>query len=125
MSNYYTAATLPPGRDPTASQIADMNTNWTATKVTAASSTGTVGMFGYELGDNDTCPWGGDPCYDEYYFYMKFVPYEDIRGTTDAVFRILFQIGNENNSDWSGVEYINPSASMTLDVDLVPVSVSN
>ena len=128
MSNYYTAATLPSGRDPTASQLADMNTNWQATKVTKASVPGTVGMFGYEVSDADTCPWGEDGSeicsYDEYYFYMKFVPYDDITATADAVFRILFQIGNDL-SDWSGVEYINTSASLTLDTDLTPVSVSN
>ena len=120
--------TLPSGRDPTASQLALMSNNWTATGVTKTNTDATVGMFGYELVDGDTCPWGteddGVTCYDEYYFYMKFVPMYDILSTQDAVFRILFQVGNDF-SDWAGVEVINSASPITIDTDMSPVSYSN
>ena len=79
-------------------------------------------MFGYERSDGDSCPWGD--CHDEYYFYMQFQPFEDIRATSGAVFRLWFQIGT-STSDWHGVEYTNSSPPMTVNTDLQPVSSTN
>ena len=69
-------------------------------------------MFGYEIGDADTCVWGadGETCYDEYYFYMKFIPIEDVSASQGRIFRVLFQMG-ESNSEWHGVEFINPEVN--------------
>ena len=97
-----------------------MNEAWSAASTTAANTYGTVGMFGYERSDADDCPWGD--CQDEYYFYMQFVPYEDIRNTAGAVFRIWFQIGSSTASDWHGVEN---TVTLTADADLVSVSATN
>ena len=112
MENAYLLSTLPEGRTPTADQIAEMNTSWTATGITKTSTIGTVGMFGYEISDADTCYWGEDNgvCYDEYYFYMKFVPIEDVSASQGRIFRVLFQMG-ESTAEWHGVEYINPEVN--------------
>ena len=99
-----------------------MNENWTQDNVTAPNSQGTVGLFGYEREDGDTCPW--IDCEDEYYFYMKFVPFAVITGTMNAKFRLWFQIG-DSTSDWHGVEIINTTASISVDTDLEPVSSTN
>ena len=103
-----------------------MDESWTQTDVTADGTEGTVGLFGYQLtsSDKDACPTVWGDCYDEYYFYMNFVPFDDISTTQDAVFRIWFQIG-DSTSDWHGVEYINTTASLTVDTDLTPVSSTN
>ena len=126
MENAYLAATLPTGRAPDADHIADMNSNWSATGITKTSSSGIVGMFGYEIGDNDDCPWGEDNgvCDDEYYFYMKFWPIVDIFNTQDAIFRVIFQVGGDL-SDWAGVYYKNETPDMTVDTDFVPVSIAS
>ena len=80
MSSVYSGATLPSGREPTSAQLDLMNESWTQTDVTADGTEGTVGMFGYRL-DGDACPTVWGDCYDEYYFYMNFVPFADITVT--------------------------------------------
>ena len=118
MSSWYAGATLPSGREPTSAQTELMNKAWSEASVTAANTYGTVGMFGYERSDADDCPWGD--CEDEYYFYMTFVPFEDIRNTA-ADFRMWFQIG-QSTSDWHGVQTTGP---YTSDTALEPVSSIN
>ena len=117
--------TLPDGRDPSATQATLMNTDWSATGVTAEGTKGTIGLYGYEKkGEHDTCPWGEKDCSDEYYLYIKFKPYDNVTFKKQDEFRLLFQNGDEK-SDWSGVEYINKFGSMEVDTDLIPVSVKN
>ena len=119
----YTAATLPSGRDPSGSQIDSMNNNWTQDSVTKTGTEGIVGMFGYERGDGDDCPW--DECEDEYYFYMRFEPLTSISDQAGYVFRMWFQIGG-TTSDWHGVQYTNTGGStLGATTDLEPVSVLN
>ena len=84
----YALSVLPTGREPGSSQFALMTDTWTQTDVTKPSTTGKVGLFGYEREDGDDCPW--IECEDEYYFYMTFVPFDDIRSTSNAVFRMWF-----------------------------------
>ena len=119
MSTWYTGSTLPAGRAPSSGQIELMNEAFSQSAVTASNTYGTVGMFGYEREKTDDCPWGD--CQDEYYFYMKFVPFENIVSTSGAVFRMWFQIG-QSTSDWHGVEYINSAPPIATDVTLDPVS---
>lgn len=69
MTTWYTGAALPSGREPSSSQMSDMEEAWTEDNVTAAGTVGTVGMFGY---DNSSCDMQWGNCEDEYYFYMKF-----------------------------------------------------
>ena len=99
-----------------------MDEAWSYTSVTAANTYAIVGLFGYERSNSDDCPWGS--CEDEYYFWMKFVPFENITAVVSSAFRIWFQIG-QSTSDWHGVEYVNTGGNLVLDSDLSPVSSTN
>ena len=117
----YSGATPP--HMPTTTQLGYMDQAWTQRLVTAANTQGTVGMYGHHHIEGETCPWG--ECIDAYYFYLKFIPYTDIRNTQNAVFRMWFQMGNEE-SNWDGVQFVKTGVSpMTTDEDLNPVSATN
>jgi len=122
MSTWYYGSTLPSGREPTSGQLEMMNEVFSVTSVTKADTYGTVGMFGYERNSGDDCPWG--ECEDEYYFYMRFVPFYADLDSSVSIFRIWFQMGN-TTSDWHGVELNNTTGTITVDTDMVPVSSTN
>jgi len=65
-----------------------MNEAWYQNNVVKVNTFGSVGMFGYSLGGNDDAYWGSRK--DEYYFYMKFEPVDDITTTATAIFRMWF-----------------------------------
>ena len=89
MSTWYYGASLPSGREPSNAQLDKMKDDWEEDGVTKSGTVGVVGMFGHSFGGGDSEVWGES--YDEYYFYMKFTPYDVEWATTvDAKFRMWF-----------------------------------
>ena len=88
MSGWYEGMTLPSGRTPSSSQLSKMDDDWTEENITRDGTKGTIGMFG--VGGKGDNAWGTDS--DEYYFYLRFNPYDDVDfvTTNGAVFRMWF-----------------------------------
>ena len=83
---------------PSAAAMGSMNEGWSKVSVSQTGTLGTIGMWG----DNDT---------SNYNFYMYFQANNDDAwwsgASTTKNFTILFQMGSDSSSVWTGVKYIN------------------
>ena len=87
--------------EPTADQLSLMKVAWTENSITAASTTGTIGLFGSKINSDD-----------RYFFYLKFTPNVNIAtSSTTGKFRLWFEMGAKGKSEWHGVYYDKTVAS--------------